>query len=74
VTLLNLTIDASDRNLKPLACWNRPGSTLASSKKPLCCANADSEVLSPLLWAYSIAGGAGDRLLTYLMQELMRLT
>lgn len=71
--LLNLTIEAYDRNLKPLACWNRPGRPLASSKNPLCCANADLEVLNPLLWAYSIAGGAGDRLLNYLMQELMDL-
>lgn len=71
--LLNLTIEAYDRNLNLLARWNRPGSPLASSKKQLCCANADSEVLNPLLWAYSIAGGAGDRLLNYLMQELMDL-
>ena len=42
-------------------------------KKPLCCANGDSEVLNPLLWVDSIAGGAGNRLLNFLMQELMDL-
>jgi hypothetical protein len=77
VTLLNPTIDAYDRNLKLLACWNRPGSTLASSNERWRRANVDSEVLNPLRWVDSIAGDAGDagdRLLNYPMHKLMRLT